>query len=192
MKLNSKQELFCREYSLDLNATQAYIRAGYSKKGASVSAYKLLTNTRIHERVQELFDERAERTEITSDRVLTEAWNNYVVLRDREELVEIINGAIGLEKLLAAVRLKADLFCNRMLSGLEDHVSATPETLIRQLDIPWRVVVALYRADVKRVGQLRELTVTDVMRIARIGEKSGALLAPYLNPDQSSVTLLNE
>ena len=109
-----------------------------------------------------------------------------------EELVEIINGAIGLEKLLAAVRLKADLFCNRMLSGLEDHVSATPETLIRQLDIPWRVVVALYRADVKRVGQLRELTVTDVMRIARIGEKSGALLAPYLNPDQSSVTLLNE
>jgi len=79
-----------------------------------------------------------------------------------------------------------------MLSGLEDHVSATPETLIRQLDIPWRVVVALYRADVKRVGQLRELTVTDVMRIARIGEKSGALLAPYLNPDQSSVTLLNE
>jgi|SaaInlStandDraft_2_1057019.scaffolds.fasta_scaffold60839_2 hypothetical protein len=88
MKLNSKQELFCREYSLDLNATQAYIRAGYSKKGASVSAYKLLTNTRIHERVQELFDERAERTEITSDRVLTEAWNNYVVLRDRDELKE--------------------------------------------------------------------------------------------------------
>ena len=33
--LNEKQKAFCREYLVDFDATAAYIRAGYSKKGAS-------------------------------------------------------------------------------------------------------------------------------------------------------------
>ncbi|WP_193065956.1 terminase small subunit, partial [Hafnia alvei] len=35
MALNDKQEMFCREYLIDLNATQAAIRAGYSEKTAN-------------------------------------------------------------------------------------------------------------------------------------------------------------
>lgn len=45
--LNGRQYQFCLEYIVDLNATQAYIRAGYSKNGARQSAYRLLTNADI-------------------------------------------------------------------------------------------------------------------------------------------------
>jgi phage terminase small subunit len=44
-KLTEKQKLFVAEYLVDLNATKAYIRAGYSAKGADVSAARLLVNT---------------------------------------------------------------------------------------------------------------------------------------------------
>lgn len=47
MTLNPQQGRFIDEYLIDLNATQAAIRAGYSKKGAAQSAAKLLTNTEI-------------------------------------------------------------------------------------------------------------------------------------------------
>ena len=39
-KLTTKQEMFCREYIIDFNATQAAIRAGYSKKTADQSGGK--------------------------------------------------------------------------------------------------------------------------------------------------------
>ena len=46
-KLNERQQRFCDEYLIDLNATQAAIRAGYSKKYAHTNANKLLQNTTI-------------------------------------------------------------------------------------------------------------------------------------------------
>jgi len=66
-----KQETFVREYLIDLNATQAAIRAGYSAKTASEQAARLLTNVRIAAAIQAEMDKRAERTEITADFVLT-------------------------------------------------------------------------------------------------------------------------
>ncbi|ENG5503925.1 terminase small subunit, partial [Yersinia enterocolitica] len=42
-QLTPKQELFCREYLKDLNATQAAIRAGYSEKTAQVQSSRLLS-----------------------------------------------------------------------------------------------------------------------------------------------------
>ena len=45
--MTEKQRRFCDEYLIDANATQAYIRAGYSPKGAGQSAEKLLKNTEI-------------------------------------------------------------------------------------------------------------------------------------------------
>jgi phage terminase small subunit len=70
--LTPKQEAFCREYLIDLNGTQAAIRAGYSIKGAHVQAAQLLSNPKVQEFANKLKTERAERTEITSDRVLKE------------------------------------------------------------------------------------------------------------------------
>ncbi len=54
MKLNPKQEAFAQAFSSGLNATQAYIRAGYSENGASQGAERLLRNVEISQRIEEL------------------------------------------------------------------------------------------------------------------------------------------
>lgn len=71
-KLTAKQQRFCDEYLIDLNATQAAIRAGYKEKYAHTNANKLLQNTRIAEYIAERTNDRAKRTEITQDKVLKE------------------------------------------------------------------------------------------------------------------------
>lgn len=51
-----RQEKFCVEYLIDLNATQAAIRAGYSKRTAEALASRLLRNVNIRGRIKELQD----------------------------------------------------------------------------------------------------------------------------------------
>lgn len=72
MALNEKQARFCAEYIIDLNATQAAIRAGYSEKTAYSQGQRLLKDVEASARIQELIAERSKRTEITADRVLQE------------------------------------------------------------------------------------------------------------------------
>lgn len=70
--LTPKQQTFVREYLVDLNATQAAIRAGYSAKTAYSIGQENLNKPEIAEAIQKSMDERAERTEITADKVLKE------------------------------------------------------------------------------------------------------------------------
>lgn len=69
--MTPKQSAFVNEYLIDLNATQAAIRAGYSEKTARQTAAENLSKPDIAEAVQKAMNERAERTEITADYVLT-------------------------------------------------------------------------------------------------------------------------
>ncbi|MGV3346401.1 terminase small subunit [Enterobacteriaceae bacterium LUAb1] len=69
-KLTDKQELFCREYLKDLNATQAAIRAGYSEKTANEQASRLLANVNVQSFVAELKAIRVEQTGIDAAYVL--------------------------------------------------------------------------------------------------------------------------
>ena len=69
-KLTAKQERFVAEYLIDLNATQAAIRAGYAEKGAAVEGSRLLANPKVAAAVAAAKAERTERTEITQDYVL--------------------------------------------------------------------------------------------------------------------------
>ena len=71
-EMTAKQQAFCDEYLIDLNATQAAIRAGYSKKTAVQTASRLLTNVKVQEYLQEKQKKREQRTEITQDMVLRE------------------------------------------------------------------------------------------------------------------------
>ena len=71
-KLTPKQQRFVEEYLVDLNATQAAIRAGYSKKTAASQGERLLRNVEIQAAIQAAMKARQERTEITQDRVLAE------------------------------------------------------------------------------------------------------------------------
>ena len=66
------QKLFVKEYLVDLNATQAAIRAGYSKKTAMQQGQRLLTLPDIQAAVQREMRKREKRTEITADWVLTQ------------------------------------------------------------------------------------------------------------------------
>ena len=74
-KLTDKQEMFCKEYLIDLNATQAAIRAGYSKKTAHSIGNENLIKPEIEARIAELKESRANRIEMDSDGVLKELKN---------------------------------------------------------------------------------------------------------------------
>lgn len=71
-KLTEKQKRFCEEYLIDLNATQAAVRAGYSSKTAYSIGTENLRKPEIREYCQQLIRERSERTGISSDFVLEE------------------------------------------------------------------------------------------------------------------------
>jgi phage terminase small subunit len=71
-KLTPKQERFCQEYIIDLNATQAAIRASYSEPSARQIASDLLSNVDIQERLKEIQKDIQERTQITQDMVIKE------------------------------------------------------------------------------------------------------------------------
>lgn len=71
-KLTDKQDQFCREYLIDLNATQAAIRAGYSEKTAGSIGDENLKKPEIQNFISELKAQRSERTEITAEMVLKE------------------------------------------------------------------------------------------------------------------------
>ena len=71
-KLSPKQKQFVKEYIIDLNARQAYIRAGYDTKSAYSNSVRLIANDKIQEEIQVELKKRVKRTEITADMVIKE------------------------------------------------------------------------------------------------------------------------
>lgn len=71
-KLTEKQQRFVDEYLIDLNATQAAIRAGYSAKTANEQGARLLANVSIQQAISEKMAERSRRTGVNQDRIVLE------------------------------------------------------------------------------------------------------------------------
>lgn len=71
-KLTPKQARFVEEYLIDLNATQAAIRAGYSKKTARSVGSENLQKPDVAAAITEAKAARSEKTQITQQRVLEE------------------------------------------------------------------------------------------------------------------------
>lgn len=71
-KLTDKQKKFIDEYLVDLNATQAAIRAGYKEKAAYRTGAENLRKPQIQEEIQKRIQERQQRTEVTQDMVVKE------------------------------------------------------------------------------------------------------------------------
>lgn len=97
MALTAKQQRFCEEYIVDLNATQAAIRAGYSANTASETGYENLRKPQIAEYIQQLMDNRSERTEITADMVLKEyakigfsSITDYLKVEESEMVIDFV------------------------------------------------------------------------------------------------------
>ena len=85
MALTDKQEMFCREYLIDLNATQAAIRAGYSAKTANRTAHENLSKPDIESRIAELKAQRNDLVGINATYVL-----NRLVEIDQMDVLDIL------------------------------------------------------------------------------------------------------
>jgi len=70
LKLNAKQQCFADEYIIDLNATQAAIRAGYSKRTAQRIGSENLSKPLVAQAIQIAMDKRAARSQLTAQKVL--------------------------------------------------------------------------------------------------------------------------
>jgi phage terminase small subunit len=88
-KLTPKQELFIKEYLVDLNATQAYLRAGYnvSESVAKANASRLLTNANVARAIAEASQKRADKLELTAEWVLENLKNVAVRCQQAEPVM---------------------------------------------------------------------------------------------------------
>lgn len=88
--LTPKQQRFVDEYLIDLNGTQAAIRAGYSASTAAEQAYDLLRKPQIVDSIAVARKAQQERTQITADKVVTEL--ALIAFADARELAEVKTG----------------------------------------------------------------------------------------------------
>jgi phage terminase small subunit len=72
MKLTEKQQRFANEYLIDLNATQAAIRAGYSPRTAEQQGSRLLSNVKVRAYIDECMAELSRRTGVNQERIIRE------------------------------------------------------------------------------------------------------------------------
>lgn len=100
-KLTNKQKRFCEEYLIDLNATQAAIRAGYSSRTSDRIANQNLRKLEVQQYLQELMQRRSERTGVTADTVLSElariaAADVEITGKEKIKALELLGKHLGL------------------------------------------------------------------------------------------------
>lgn len=71
-QLSEQRQRFVDEYLIDLNGTQAAIRAGYSVKTAQEQSSRLLSNVMVQEAISKAMAARSKRTGVNQDRVVLE------------------------------------------------------------------------------------------------------------------------
>ncbi len=129
-KLTPRQAKFVNEYMLDLNATKAAARAGYSEKTAGAAGGRLLQNVKIQAALNKRMTHRTERTEITQDFVLTGICRNIQQAENAEEQTPAhVQAAMRGYELLG-----------RHLAMFTDKVKATHDGSIALEDVWSRVV----------------------------------------------------
>lgn len=120
-KLTAKQRSFVNEYIVDLNATQAAIRAGYSEDTAGAIGHENLNKPEIADALQEALDLRAERTRITADRVLVEvAKLGFANIKDIFTATGQLKNLSTLPDEVAAAIQSVEVVTRRSQGG-EDH-----------------------------------------------------------------------
>lgn len=92
MKLTAKQKIFCDEYIISLNATQAAIKAGYSKKTARKIAAENLTKPVIQNYISERMKQKESSLIATQDEVLQYLTS---VLRGESQTTDTVLVGIG-------------------------------------------------------------------------------------------------
>ncbi len=112
--MTAKQKRFCEEYLIDLNATQAAIRAGYAPASAADSGSNNMQNSEVSAYIKKCMAERSKRTGVTSDRVLEElakvAFANTADLIDADGAMK---DNVTREDSAAIATIKVKTICSR-------------------------------------------------------------------------------
>ncbi len=121
-KLTPKQDAFVLEYLVDLNATQAAIRAGYSANRANAIGCENLTKPDIAHAISQAMQARQSRTEITQDRVLSDVES---IKQDAMQQAQDRDGNMGMKSHMAALKA-AELQMRHMGMFERDNAQAKP------------------------------------------------------------------
>lgn len=107
-KLTAKQARFKDEYLIDNNATQAAIRAGYSKKTAKSQGQRLLTNVDIAAAIKVGQKDIAKRNGLTIDDILDELEEARKIAKEEGKGAPMVAASMGKAKLLGLIVDKAE------------------------------------------------------------------------------------
>lgn len=131
-KLTPKQDRFVAEYLVDLNATQAAIRAGYSKKTADVQGPRLLGNVRISDEITRRRAVIADKLEITQEWVIKKLVDNVERAMQAEPVLSVDGTPMGVYNYAGSV-------ANGALTLLGKHLGMFAERQIT--DNTHRIIV---------------------------------------------------
>ncbi len=129
MSMTAKQQAFVREYLIDLNATQAAIRAGDSQKTAGSIGHENLNKPEIQEAIESALTERAEHVELTANEVIEG------LRREANFTGEGSSHSARVQALSWLGRHKA-MFVDKSqveVKGLADRIAAMGEAEVREL-----------------------------------------------------------
>ncbi len=140
MSLTPKQARFVEEYLLDLNATAAAKRAGYSERTAYAQGQRLLKHVEIAAAIQKAQDARSERTKINQDWVIERLVGVYeasmearpVCDKNGEEKGFTFNPTAA-NRALELIGKHKGMFIDRKLIGLRRIEDMTEDELVALL-----------------------------------------------------------
>lgn len=134
---NGKHERFCLEYVIDLNGSQAAIRAGYSEKAARQTASRLLTYENVRARVDELLAEMQTSRIADANEVLE--YLTAVIRGEKQEETIVVNPATGeteikLKAIGGREQVKAAELLAKRYSLLTDNVKMNGAAPVQIVD----------------------------------------------------------
>ena len=126
--LTAKQEMFCLEYLIDLNATQAAIRAGYKETSATEQGYENLSKPHICNRIAELKGERVDSVTLDAKYVL-----KRLVEIDSLDVIDILDNTGNMKAIKDWPKE-----WRTSISGLDvqDMMSGDTESVIKKIKWP--------------------------------------------------------
>lgn len=108
-ELTPKQRRFVEEYLIDLNATQAAIRAGYSAKTAEVQGCRLLRNAQVRALVEAGQVKARERCEVTRDTIAKQLDEDRQLAHDVEQAGAAVSATVAKAKLFGFMKDKVEV-----------------------------------------------------------------------------------
>lgn len=145
-KLTPKQAAFVSNYLIDLNASAAAVRSGYSPKTAKEQGYRLLTNVHVAAAIAEAQTARLERNEVSADKVVQELAR--IAFADPRKLFDA-NGAIKpLDQIDADTRSALVI---EITEGTDTHGNPTQQRKVKFAD----KLVALHKL-ARHLGLFRD------------------------------------